>query len=73
MNTLQFANNNKIDEKQIIEVELFDSFISYLDASPKTIDTYRKSIRQLFNYFSFNGIKKPKREDIFIIQRKIED
>lgn len=32
MNTLQFANNKKIDEKQIIEVELFDSFISYLDA-----------------------------------------
>ncbi len=72
MNTLQFANNNKIDEKQIIEVELFDSFISYLDASPKTIDTYRKSIRQLFNYFSFNGIKKPKREDILLYKEKLK-
>ena len=72
MNTLQFANNNKIDEKQIIEVELFDSFISYLDASPKTIDTYRKSIRQLFNYFSFNSIKKPKREDILLYKEKLK-
>ena len=45
MNTLQFANNNKIDEKQIIEVELLDSFISYFDVSPTTIDKYRKSTR----------------------------
>ena len=72
MNTLQFANNKKMDEKQIMKLELFDSFISYLDASPKTIDTYKKSIRQLFNYFSFNSIKKPKREDILLYKEKLK-
>lgn len=72
MSTLQFVNNNKMDEQQIIGAELFNRFISYLDASPKTIDTYKKSIRQLFNYFSFNGIKKPKREDILLYKEKLK-
>ena len=39
-------------------------FIDYLDASPKTVDTYKKALRQLFNYFSIHGIKSPQRSDI---------
>lgn len=43
---------------------VLESFIAYLDASPKTVETYAKALRQLFNYFSFNGIRQPQREDI---------
>ena len=72
MNNLNFINKNKVCEKQTIGVELFNRFISYLDASPKTIDTYTKSIRQLFNYFSFNGITNPKREDVLAYKENLK-
>lgn len=72
MNTLQFVNKNKISEEQTIELGLLDCFISYLDATPKTIDTYKKSIRQLFNYLSFNGITKPKRKDILTYKEELK-
>ena len=71
MNALQ-SSEDKISEEKTIESKLFSRFISYLDATPKTIDTYTKSIRQLFNYFSLNGIKTPKREDILAYKEDLK-
>lgn len=64
MNSVYELYHNRIAEYNTVGIELFNLFILYLDASPKTIDTYTKAVRQLFNYFSFNGITKPKRGDI---------
>lgn len=47
-----------------ITPDLYGRFIEYLDASPKTIETYTRSIRQLARYLSFKGITRPRREDI---------
>lgn len=44
--------------------ELYARFIAYLDAKPKTIQTYKRALRQLHAYFSLNGVTKPCREDI---------
>lgn len=44
--------------------ELFKRFVGYLDASEKTVYTYTKALRQLFNYFTAHDIKQPVREDI---------
>lgn len=44
--------------------DLFSRWTSYIDASQKTIDTYRKAIKQFFVYLQANGIRKPQREDI---------
>ena len=44
--------------------DLFTSFINYLDASQKTIETYTRSIRQFFRYVYANGISQPTRETV---------
>ena len=37
-------------QAQTITEDLYKSFLSYLDASPKTVETYSKALRQLFKY-----------------------
>ena len=54
--------NTAIVERQTVGAELFDRFIAYLDTAPKTIQTYTRALRQLFNYFYLNGINQPTRE-----------
>lgn len=39
-------------------------FISFLDAKPKTVETYRRALKQFFNYLFENGITQPVRQDI---------
>lgn len=72
MNELQVVQANSIVAQNTVGAELFDRFINYLDASPKTIDTYTKALRQLFNYFSFNGIRQPQREDIIAFRDELK-
>lgn len=73
MNELQVINNNtEIVAQQSIDLTLFDRFIAYLDSSQKTIETYTKAIRQLFNYFSLNGITRPTREDIIAFRDELK-
>lgn len=64
MNTLAVLENKDNLECQEVGAELFNRFIAYLDATPKTIETYTKALRQLFRYLSLNGIRQPQREDI---------
>ncbi len=66
MNELQQIQrqNNSLDVIRTLDFNTFDRFISYLDASPKTIETYTKALRQFFNYIGVHGIRKPQREDV---------
>lgn len=50
--------------EQAIGAELFNRWASYIDASPKTLETYRRAIKQFFVYVTENGIARPQREDI---------
>lgn len=65
------SNLERIDQGQVIvegdissTADLMYRFIRYLDASPKTVETYSKALKQLFNYYRINHIKTPTREDI---------
>lgn len=49
---------------QTITEDLYTRFIAYLDASPKTVATYTRALRQLFKWLYENGITQPQREDI---------
>lgn len=66
MNELQQIQrqNNSLDVIRTLDFNTFDRFISYLDASPKTVETYKKALRQFFNYIGVHGIRKPQREDV---------
>ena len=65
-------NSGELVAPQLVGADLFNSFIDYLDAAPKTVETYTKSLRQLFNYFSFNGIRQPQREDILAFKEELK-
>ena len=66
MNELQQIRrqNNSLDVVRTLDFNTFDRFINYLDASPKTVETYKKALRQFFNYIGVHGIRQPQREDV---------
>lgn len=61
-----------IEEKPSLNAAMFESFARYLDASPKTIETYSKALKQFYNYISLNGIATPTREDILNYKRELQ-
>lgn len=50
--------------EQTINTELFTRWIRFIDAKPKTVQTYTRAIRQFFYYLSNNEINNPTRADI---------
>ena len=73
MNNIQIIDTNQvIATEQGITASTFDNFINYLDTTPKTIETYTKSLKQLFEYLYSNGINKPLREDIIAFREELK-
>lgn len=73
MNNIQIIDTNQIiATEQGITASTFDRFINYLDTTPKTIETYTKSLKQLFEYLYSNGINKPLREDIIAFREELK-
>lgn len=64
MNELQTVNNGALIAQQDISEDMFNRFIQFVDAKPKTVETYTRAIRQLFKYLAENNIRRPTREDI---------
>lgn len=50
--------------QQELTADLFSRWTSFIDASPKTVETYSKAIKQFFLYLRESGVAQPKREDI---------
>ena len=64
MNGLQTIDSASIERRAEINAELFNRFLTYLDAAPKTTETYTRALKQFFSYLVCNGISQPKRADI---------
>ena len=73
MNNLAIVQGGELTAQQSITADLYARFIEYLDAKPKTVETYTKALRQLFNYFSLNGIRQPQREDIIAFREELKE
>ena len=71
METLTVSRGGSLINGQEVGAELFSRFIAYLDTTPKTVETYSKALRQLFSYFSLNGIRQPQREDILAFREEL--
>ena len=52
---------------------LFIRWVSYLDAAPKTIDTYRKAMKQFVLWVADKGIDKPVRADIIAYRDELKE
>lgn len=64
MDALTVIDNRQLQAQQPITGDLMQRWINYIDAAPKTVQTYTRAIRQLMNYLQLNGISQPQREDI---------
>lgn len=64
MNGLTVVGNAATMEQRTVNADLFSRWTSYIDASPKTVETYSKNIRRFFAYLVERGITQPQREDI---------
>lgn len=60
-------------QAQTISEDLYKSFLTYLDASPKTVETYSKALRQFFRYLEENGIAQPSRDDILAFREALRE
>lgn len=56
---------------QVVTAELYSRFIAYLDTSAKTVETYTRALRQLFNFFALKGISRPQRSDILAYKAEL--
>lgn len=65
VNTLTAWQGSTLQEHpQTVSADLFARWTAYIDASPKTIETYSRAIRQFFLYLNAAGIRQPTRETI---------
>lgn len=64
MNSLINVNTTQQMTAPQINGDLFRSWVDYIDAAPKTIETYGKAIKQFLVFLQDRGITAPTREDI---------
>lgn len=62
-----------IIETPAITEDLYTQYIKYIDASPATVQTYTRALRQFFKFLSLNGITKPQRADILAYREDLNN
>ncbi len=72
MNSLVTRAQTSITMQDLNE-ELYQRWVSFIDASPRTIETYRKNMRQFFLYLRINGISQPTREDVIAYRDHLKE
>ena len=73
MNTaLQTRPAQAIQSAQLITGDIFSRWVEFLDASPKTVETYTRAIRQFLAFVSMNGITQPTREDVLAFREELK-
>ena len=73
MEALAIRENTALQVGQTITEELERRFTSYLDASPKTVQTYSRAVRQFIKYLQDNGITQPTREDVLAFREDLKE
>lgn len=73
MNDLTLVENRSELVKAALSEELYNRWLAYIDVRPKTVETYRKAIKQFFNYMYENEISQPTREDIIAFRDSLKD
>ena len=72
MEAVALRENTSLQAGQAVTEALYNSFLSYLDASPKTVQTYRRAIGQFMKYLALNGITQPTREDVIAFREELK-
>lgn len=73
MNALSTPYTTSIQPGAQISESLLDSFTRYLDASPQSVRTYSRAVKQFLRYLSLNGITQPVREDVIGFRESLKE
>ena len=71
MNEIAIRNAGAVEASFNFDMELFSRWTKYIDAKPKTIETYTKAINQFLYWLKDNGIHQPTRADVIAFKEYI--
>lgn len=72
MNELITMEAGAVQAQTALSEELYLRFVSFIDAKPKTVQTYTRALKQMFKYFAEQGITRPQREDIISYRESLK-
>lgn len=72
MQGLTVANNVNTLPAAGVTSNTLNDWIRYLDATPKTVETYTRAIRQFYYFLQDNNISRPTREDILRYKEQLQ-
>jgi integrase/recombinase XerC len=72
---ISLANKTTAQLMSVHEIteELYNRFINFIDAKPKTVETYKRALRQFFRFLSLRAIKQPTREDVIAFREELRN
>ncbi len=73
MSEIIIREAGEIQAQAVISEEAYLRFVSFIDATPKTVETYTRALRQMTRYFAENGIRNPQREDIISYRENLKE
>lgn len=73
MEALAISTSTALQAGQTVTEDLYTRFINYLDASPKTVQTYSRAVKQFLKYIAERGISQPTREDIIAYREDLKE
>ena len=71
MNDIITATQQNIIPAAGFSTDLFNRWIAYIDATPKTVQTYTRAVKQFVYYLQDNNISNPARETIIAYKDKL--
>lgn len=72
MQAIQLVETRQVAKQEADMISLYNRFIAYLDASPQTIATYSRNLKQFFRYLHTQDIQTPVRADILAYRASLE-
>lgn len=72
MNQIAVIQNRAMIQQGSFSVELAGRWASFIDAKPRTVETYTKNIRQFVMWLQENGIQNPTREDVVAYREQLK-
>lgn len=73
MEELIVYDRAEMTAQQTISADLYARFIEYLDAKPKTVQTYTRALRQFAAWISSQGITRPQRADVLAFRSWLQE
>lgn len=72
-NVTTICQSGEITVSRSFTTDLFNCWVSYLDAKPKTVETYTRAIRQFKYFLQENSISEPSREDVIAYRECLKE